>query len=211
MEDLKEQNGKPKVENFTKFPLRLTETLHRHPQNPNYHPKVQIDALCEVLIENGWRSPVVVSKRSGLVIKGHGRIEAAERLGIPVPVEEQEYADEAAEIRDLIADNKIQELSQLDDKTVQSLVNKFKLKSGFGAPKTQSGLLNKSIEVIKDKKPAAKKFPILILETQEQYDMFEALKGEMSAKSDAALFAKILKRAFSEICGDSNRIDEMED
>lgn len=210
MTEKNEQNAAPKVENFTKFPLRLTETLHRHPQNPNYHPKVQIDALCEVLIENGWRSPVVVSKRSGLVIKGHGRIEAAERLGIPVPVEEQDYADEAAEIRDLIADNKIQELSQLDDKTVQSLVTKFKIKGGIGAVHSNTGALAKSLEVVKEKKPAAKKFPILILETEEQYDMFEALKREMSAKSDGALFAKILKRAFSELCGEQNT-DEMED
>lgn len=210
MTEKNEQNAAPKVENFTKFPLRLTETLHRHPQNPNYHPKVQIDALCEVLIENGWRSPVVVSKRSGLVIKGHGRIEAAERLGIPVPVEEQDYADEAAEIRDLIADNKIQELSQLDDKTVQSLVTKFKIKGGIGAVHSNTGALAKSLEVVKEKKPAAKKFPILILETEEQYDMFEALKREMSAKSDGALFAKILKRAFSELCGEHDT-DEMED
>lgn len=190
------------IANFTKFPLRDTATLNKHPENPNYHPKAQIDALCEVIIENGWRSPVVVSKRSGLVIKGHGRIEAAERLGVPVPVEEQEYADEAAEIRDLIADNKIQELSRLDDKTVQKLVTKFKIEGGIGAFHSNSGALEKSLQAVKDKKPAAKKFPILILETEEQYQMFERLKEVNGAKSDGAMFAKILKKAFADECGD---------
>lgn len=191
-----------KIENYTKFPLRDTATLNKHPDNPNFHPKAQIDALCEVIIENGWRSPVVVSKRSGLVIKGHGRIEAAERLGVPVPVEEQEYADEAAEIRDLIADNKIQELSQLDTKTVNQLVAKFKISGGIGAVHMNTGVLGKTLEAVKTKAPAAKKFPILILENEEQYEMFEALKNKMGAKSDGAMFAKILKRVFVEECGE---------
>lgn len=202
---------KAKIENFTQFRLRPTSELKRHPQNPNYHPKAQIDALCEVLIENGWRSPVVVSKRSGLVIKGHGRIEAAERLGVAVPVEEQDYPDEAAEIRDLIADNKIQELSQLDEKTVSQLVAKFKIKGGIGAVHSNTGALAKSLEAVKEKKPVAKKFPILILENEEQYEMFEALKAKTGAKSDGAMFGKILKRAFIEECGDDVQMEEMED
>lgn len=190
------------IKNYTRFKLVNTSKLRKHPQNPNYHPKAQIDALCEVLIENGWRSPVVVSKRSGLVIKGHGRIEAAERLGVAVPVEEQEYEDEAAEIRDLIADNKIQELSQLDEKTVQSLVSKFKIKAGIGAVHMNTGVLQKTLQSVKDKAPEARKFPILILENEEQYQMFERLKERFGSKTDAALFARILKTAFSRECGE---------
>lgn len=192
----------PKVKNFTPYKLVNTATLRKHPKNPNFHPKAQIDALCEVLIENGWRSPVVVSKRSGLVIKGHGRIEAAERLAIPVPVEYQEYEDEAAEIRDLIADNKIQELSQLDEGTVRELVSKFKLKAGIGAVHMNTGILAKTLESVADKKPKKLKFPILILENEEQYQMFERLKEKFGSKTDAALFGRILKSAFSRECGD---------
>lgn len=191
-----------KVDNFTPFPLVATSRLRRHPQNPNYHPKAQIDALCEVVLENGWRSPVVVSKRSGLVIKGHGRIEAAERLGVAVPVEYQDYADEAVEVRDLIADNKIQELSQLDNKTVNELVAKFKIKAGAGFVRMNTGVLAKTLASVAEKKPKRLKFPILILENEEQYQMFERLKETYGAKTDAALFAQILKAAFIRECGD---------
>lgn len=197
------------IRNFTSFKLVKPETLKPHPANPNVHPKVQIDALCEVLVENGWRAPVVVSRRSGLVIKGHGRIEAAIRLGVPVPVEYQDYDDEAAETRDLIADNKIQELSHLDEKTVASLVAKFKIKAGLGVVKCNTGIFGKSLASVKEKAPKAKKFPILILENEEQYRMFESLKDRFGAGSDAAVFAKILKRAFLDVCG--NDTEETED
>lgn len=190
------------VVNYTPFKLESPSKLRKHPQNPNYHPKAQIDALCEVLLENGWRAPVVVSKRSNLVIKGHGRIEAAERLGIAVPVEYQDYSDEAAEIRDLIADNKIQELSQLDESTVKELVAKFKIKAGIGAVHMNTGVLAKTLESVANKKPKTLKFPILILENEEQYQMFERLKEKYGSKTDAALFGRILKSAFSRECGE---------
>lgn len=193
---------RPTVANYTPFKLESASKLRKHPQNPNFHPKAQIDALCEVLIENGWRSPVVVSKRSGLVIKGHGRIEAAERLGIAVPVEYQDYEDEAAEIRDLIADNKIQELSQLDESTVKELVAKFKIKAGIGAVHMNTGVLAKTFASVAEKKPKTLKFPILILENEEQYQMFERLKEKYGSKTDAALFGRILKTAFVRECGE---------
>jgi len=183
---------KQAIINYTRFPLKPTDALKKHPKNPNNHPRVQIDALCEVLIENGWRSPVVVSKRSGLVIKGHGRIMAAERLGVAVPVEEQDYPDEAAETRDLIADNKIQELSQLDEKVVNELVAKFKIKAGIGRVKSDTGVLSKTLQSVKENAPKERKHPILILENDEQADMFNALKERYGAKSDAAMFARIL-------------------
>lgn len=208
-----EREAKPqglKVTNYTQYKLVKPSTLTRHPRNPNFHPKAQIDALCEVLLENGWRAPVVVSKRSNLVIKGHGRIEAAERLGIAVPVEYQDYEDEAAEVRDLIADNKIAELSQLDSKTVNELVAKFKIKAGAGFVHMNTSVLAKTLQSVSEKKPKALKFPILILENEEQYQMFERMKKKFCAKSDAALFGRILKTAYSRECGDETT-DEMGD
>ncbi len=183
--------------NYTGFPLVPVGRLKPHPDNPNYHPKVQIDALSEVIRENGWRAPVVVSNLSGYVIKGHGRIAAATQCGWDVPVQYQDYPDEAAEARDLIADNKIQELSSLDAGTVAALVAKFKLSGGLGFPGQVNGVLAKTLESVKAKAPEKRKYPILILENEEQYEMFEELKDRYGAKTDAALFGKILKKAFS--------------
>jgi hypothetical protein len=96
-----------------------------HPSNPNKHPRKQIALLAKIIRENGWRNPIVVSGRSGLVIKGHARLEAAELLGMKkVPVDFQDYASEAQEFEDMIADNRIAELAEMDgDLLAQALRN----------------------------------------------------------------------------------------
>jgi ParB-like chromosome segregation protein Spo0J len=65
-----------------------TDTLQPNPRNPNQHPDSQITLLAKVITAQGWRSPITVSKRSGLIVRGHGRYAAALRLGTPeVPVD----------------------------------------------------------------------------------------------------------------------------
>lgn len=94
-----------------------TDALVGNPRNPNTHPKEQIEALAKIIKRQGWRHPIVVSNRSGFVVKGHGRLLAAKELGVShVPVDYQDYESEASEYADLMADNKIQEFSELDAK-----------------------------------------------------------------------------------------------
>lgn len=91
-------------------------TLKPHPKNPNTHSAAQIAALAAVIEGNGWRAPIAVSNRSGLVVRGHGRLEAAMLLGCEqVPVDFQEYATEADELADMLADNRLSELAELDE------------------------------------------------------------------------------------------------
>jgi len=94
-----------------------------HPRNPNKHPEKQILLLAKLILNQGWRAPITVSRRSGFVIRGHGRLEAAIKLGVAeVPVDYQDYPDEASEWADLIADNRIAELSNVDFGTLKDLV-----------------------------------------------------------------------------------------
>jgi hypothetical protein len=91
-------------------------TLKPNPVNPNRHSAHQIQLLASIIQDQGWRNPVTVSKRSGLIVRGHGRLEAALLLGCEVvPVDEQDYASEAAELADLLADNRLSELAELDE------------------------------------------------------------------------------------------------
>ena len=90
------------------------EKLKPNPKNPNRHPGDQVELLAKVIQAQGWRQPVKVSTRSGLIVSGHGRYSAALLLECPVPVDYQEYRDEAEELSDLLADNRIAELSELD-------------------------------------------------------------------------------------------------
>lgn len=89
--------------------------LKAFPKNPNRHSPEQIDRLAKILEYQGWRYPVKVSKLSGFVTSGHGRIMAAEKLGWKkVPVNYQEYKDEEQEYADVVADNAIADWSELD-------------------------------------------------------------------------------------------------
>ena len=97
-----------------------------NPQNPNTHPEEQIEKLAEIIKTNGWRAPITVSNRSGYIVKGHGRLMAAELLGCEkVPVDYQDYANDSLELADLMADNRIAELSKTDKKKLLNIFEEF--------------------------------------------------------------------------------------
>jgi hypothetical protein len=99
-------------------------TLKVHPRNPNKHPEHQILLLAKIILKNGWRNPVVVSNRSGLVTKGHGRLLAAQKLEVAdVPVDYQDYDSEEMELADVVADNRISELSEMDRPILKDIIS----------------------------------------------------------------------------------------
>ena len=77
--------------------------------------------LARVIREQGWRQPVKVSNLSGMIVSGHGRYEAALLLGCPVPVDFQDYATEADELADLLADNRIAEMAEMDNAMLREI------------------------------------------------------------------------------------------
>ena len=102
------------------------EELVKHPKNPNTHTSKQIDLLAKIIKSQGFRSPIVVSKRSGFIVKGHGRLERAIKAGLKeVPVDVQEYKSEAEEYADMIADNRIAELSEMSSDTLLDLIGEL--------------------------------------------------------------------------------------
>jgi hypothetical protein len=101
-------------------------TLVPNPRNPNQHPQKQIELLAKIIKNQGWRAPITVSTRSGFVVRGHGRLLAAQLLGVgQVPVDRQEYATEAEEWADLIADNRIAELSGMSPTILKDLLDEL--------------------------------------------------------------------------------------
>lgn len=94
-----------------------------HPKANNTHPQKQIALLSKIIQISGWRAPITISKRSGYVTKGHGKLLAAAHSQFSAaPVEYQDYADEASELADMSADNRIAELSALDEKMTKALL-----------------------------------------------------------------------------------------
>ena len=104
-----------------------TNELKPHPRNPNIHPKEQIQAFAKIIQTLGWRQAIVVSTRSGLITKGHGKLAVARYLEArEVPVDYQHYKDEAQEWQDIIADNKIAEMSERDEVAVAKMLEELK-------------------------------------------------------------------------------------
>lgn len=103
-----------------------------NPKNPNTHGERQIEILSQVIKAQGWRKPITVSKRSGFVVAGHGRLQAALKLQTDkVPVDYQDYATEAEEYADLVADNRIAELSEIDHEMLNSILEDIKSYDDF--------------------------------------------------------------------------------
>lgn len=103
-------------------PVDLVD-LVEHPSNPNKHGDKQIALLSKIIRNQGWRNPVIVSKRSGFIVAGHGRLAAAKLLNVEaVPVDYQYFANEAEEHAHLIADNRIAELAEIDSNELAGLL-----------------------------------------------------------------------------------------
>jgi len=102
------------------------EKLVPNPRNPNQHPQSQVALLAKVIAYQGWRSPVVVSKRSGFIVSGHGRYEAAKALGLSkVPVDYQDFPTDADEWAHLVADNRLAELAEADSESLKEILGEL--------------------------------------------------------------------------------------
>ncbi len=96
------------------------DELKLNPKNRNIHPENQIKRLAQILTYQGFRFPVKVSNLSGMVVSGHGRVEAARLNGwTEVPVNFQDYESPAQEYADSIADNSIASWAELDIPGIQ--------------------------------------------------------------------------------------------
>lgn len=95
--------------------IKSIEALKPNPKNPNTHGAEQIALLAKIIKEAGWRNSITVSTLTGLIVKGHGRLLAAEYAGLTeIPVEYQHYDTDADELADLVADNRLAELAEMD-------------------------------------------------------------------------------------------------
>lgn len=100
---------------FTPEVLIDASKLKEHPNNPNTHTEDQIERLAKIISHVGFRHPIIVSKNSGFIVSGHGRLQALQKLGWTlVPVEYQDFKDEAEEYQVLVSDNAIADWSTLD-------------------------------------------------------------------------------------------------
>ena len=94
---------------------RPVHELRPNKRNPRTHTKKQVAQLAASIEEFGWTSPIIIGPQNRIVA-GHGRLEAAKRLGLTkVPTIRLEHLTEAQLRAYALADNRLAELSGWDD------------------------------------------------------------------------------------------------
>lgn len=187
------------------------DKLEPHPENPNTHGETQIAMLADIIMAQGWRYPIVVSKRSGYIISGHGRWLAAKRDGLTdAPVDFQDFESADEERQQLLADNRIPELATRDIQKEAAVLHKLQaanvntMLAGY-KPKEMEDLLKKAkalaVGIQPDAIPAMELQPhehydYIVLIFKEDYDWVQALQaleicdvdyGEMADKKRVGL------------------------
>jgi len=103
-----------------KIVQRKTEELKPYENNPRQHSEAQLDRLVRSIKEFGFTNPVLVDDDCN-VIAGHGRLMAAELMGLPkVPTIALGHLTADQRRAYVIADNQLALNSTWDDDVLQS-------------------------------------------------------------------------------------------
>lgn len=99
------------------LPVRMyaVEALKPYERNARKHPKRQIEALKSAISRFGFNAPVAVWQ-DGMLLAGHGRVEAAKELGLAeVPGVDLAHLPLTEARAYMLADNRIADMAKWDD------------------------------------------------------------------------------------------------
>jgi len=103
-----------------KIVFRHTETLKPYENNPRQHSEAQLDRLVRSIKEFGFTNPILIDGDCN-VIAGHGRLMAAELMGLPrVPTIALGHLTADQRRAYVIADNQLALNSTWDDDALQA-------------------------------------------------------------------------------------------
>lgn len=101
-----------KAKDITIIPI---SQIKPNPANRNRHSPEQIERLAKIIKYQGFRSPLIISNLSGLLVSGHGRLEAALQAGMTeLPVTFQDFESSDQEYAAMVSDNSIANWAFLD-------------------------------------------------------------------------------------------------
>lgn len=102
------------------------ESLQPYERNSRHHSAEQVERICQSMKEFGFTNPILVDGENG-IIAGHGRLEAAKKLGLKeVPVIQLGHLTDEQKRAYVIADNKMAELSHWNMETLKSELSELK-------------------------------------------------------------------------------------
>jgi DNA modification methylase len=98
-----------------KVVVRSLSSLKPNPRNARTHSRRQIDQIAESIRTFGFNNPVLIDE-DAMIIAGHGRLEAAKRLGMTeVPTVCLSHMTEAQKRAYILADNRLAEKAGWDE------------------------------------------------------------------------------------------------
>lgn len=161
------------------------------PRNNNRHSIEQLERLAKGIKFNGFRDPIIVSNRTGFIVCGHARTQAAEMLGMThVPVVFQDFANEAEEYQFMTFSNEIARWAELDMQSLYSELDSLTL-AGIDLDMLGiDGFTLPSVDVLPDGDPDA---------------VPELKKEAVTKRGDVWLLG-----GHRLLCGDSTMIDDVQ-
>ena len=111
-----------------------TSSIHPDPDNLKQHPEIQLSHIVASIQKFGFLDPIAVDAR-GMIIEGHGRWYAANRLGMQtVPVVEIAHLSDAERRAYAIAHNQLTLLTPLDNGIVYDEFQRLGVEQGDWEP-----------------------------------------------------------------------------
>jgi len=108
------------LENALQIEMMPTERLVPYARNARTHSDQQVAQIAASIAEFGWSNPILIGD-DDVIIAGHGRLMAAQRLGMAeVPVIVLAHLTEAQRRALVIADNKIAENAGWDEELLKA-------------------------------------------------------------------------------------------
>jgi DNA modification methylase len=112
------QNGADDAVPFGRWTLRAITDLTPNPRNPRKHSRAQVRAIARSIEAFGFNAPILIDK-SGQIIAGHGRYEAAVLFGLEqIPVISLEHLGKEQARAYMLADNKLTDRSSWNDEAL---------------------------------------------------------------------------------------------
>lgn len=109
-----------------KYEMRDVNTLIPYARNARTHSREQVQQICGSIKEFGFMNPVIVSE-DGVIVCGHGRVMAAQRLGLTkVPCIVESHLTEAQKRAYILADNRIALNAGWDSEMMQIELSELK-------------------------------------------------------------------------------------
>ena len=95
--------------------MRGIDELRPHKRNSRTHPQSQLGSMAKSIQKFGFTNPVLITD-AGVILAGHGRVEAAKLVGMhSVPVVCLSHLSDVEQRAYMLADNKLAQLAGYDE------------------------------------------------------------------------------------------------